>query len=79
MSQVLPTNRNAETDRTTYPSNVASSPTHTLSGRDPDETASSLTDTLRIAETSEVATTKYSKRLSDKIQVLPKSHLCEFC
>ena len=48
----------------TYPSNVTTAPTHSLSGRDsvtlPDETKSSLTDTVGVAGTSEVATPNYS-------------------
>ena len=71
LRQGLPTNRNAEADRTTYTSNVTTTPTHNLSGRDPNETRSSLTDTLDIAEASEVTTTKYSKRSSGKFKFSP--------
>jgi hypothetical protein len=64
----------------TYTSNVTTAPSDSLSGRDsvgqPDETESSLTDTIGIAEKSEVAASNYSKRLSGSI---PNSHLCEFC
>ena len=67
LRQVLPTNRNA---RTTYSSNVTTAPTYILSGRDPEETKPSLTDTLNVAEPSEVATPKYrySKRQSGKFK-----------
>ena len=59
----------------TYTSNVTTAPSHTLAGRDSTMTqpGSSLTDTLGIAEKSEVATTNYSKRLSVSP---PNSHLC---
>ena len=94
LRRLLPTNRNAEADRSSlendrtpaYTSNVTAAPTHTdgadspndrmraqnvivpvLSGIDSvDETESSLTDTLSVAETSGVATPRYSKRLSGK-------------
>ena len=68
--RVLPTNRNAEADRTTNTSNVTTTPTHTLTGRDPE---SSLTDIFNIAETSEVATPKYrySKRPFGKFKFSP--------
>ena len=56
-------------------------PTHTL-GRDsaklPNKTQSSLTDTLGVVETSEVATPSYSKRPSGKFK-FSTSHLCGFC
>ena len=35
--------------------------------------------TLGVADTSKVATPNYSKRPFGKIQVLPNTHLCEFC
>ena len=62
-----------EAHRTTYTSNVTTAPTRTLSGRDPDETESSLTDTFKVAETSEVATPKYrySKRPFGKFKFSP--------
>ena len=57
--------------RITYTSNVTTVATHTLSGRDsvnqPDETESSLTDTLG---TAKVPTPNYSKRPSGKFKVL---------
>ena len=69
----MQTNCNAKADQTTNTSNVTtpSTRTGTLSGRDPDETESSLTDTLAVAETLEVATSKYSKRLSGKFKFFP--------
>ena len=77
--------RRLESDRTpTYTSNDTMAPTHSLPGSDsvklPDETKSSLTDTLGIAETSKVAklTPNYSKRLSSKFK-FATSHLCGFC
>jgi hypothetical protein len=70
LRRFLPTNRKAEANQkndirppTTYTSNVTTTPTHTLPGRDSE---SSLTDTLGVAETSEVATPNYSKRPSGK-------------
>ena len=76
----------------TYASNLTTASTHTdgvnslsdrmraLSGSDsvtvPDETESSLTDTLGVAEK---ATPRYSKRLSSSSRYLLTSHLCEFC
>ena len=63
--QFLPTNRNAEADQTTYTSNVSLAPTHTFAGRDPDETESSLTDALGIAENYR------SKRPSSKFKFSP--------
>ena len=84
------TNRKAKTDRSslgkertpTY-SNVttAPGPSHNLAGQDyvgqPDETESSLTDTIGVAEKSEVAATPdYSKRPSGS----PHNYLLsEFC
>ena len=74
-----PTNRKAEAaqsslendDRlrpTTYTSNVETAPSHTLAGRDsvthPDESESSLTDALGVAENSKAENTNYSKGLS---------------
>ena len=66
LRQGLPTNRNAEADRTTYTSNVTTTPSHPPSDRDPDKTGFSLTDTLSVAETAEVlvATPNHSKRPS---------------
>jgi hypothetical protein len=65
-----------ETDRTpTYTSNVTTAPPHSLPGRDsvrqPNETESSLTETLGVAETSEVATpsANYSKRPYGRFRV----------
>ena len=80
-----------ENDRTpTYTSNVTTAPTHrmtarnvsvpVLSGRDsvmvPDETRSSLTDILGVAETSEVATPRYSKRPSGNFKFSPSLLIC---
>ena len=52
----------------TYTYNVTTAPAHTLPGRDsvrpPDETESPITNTLGVAETSEVPTPNYSKRPS---------------
>ena len=63
LRQVFPTKRNAEADRTTtYTSNVTSAPTHTLTGRDPDETEFSPTDALAVAENCS------SKRPSSKFK-----------
>ena len=66
----ISTNRNAEADRTNT-SNVTMAPTHTLSGRDPNETEFSLEDTLGVAETSKLAPSKYSKRASGKFKFSP--------
>ena len=57
--------RSMENDSSlTYPSNVTTAPTHSLSGRDSvtllDETRFSLTDTVGVAGISEVATPDYS-------------------
>ena len=59
------------TTSSTYTSNVTIASSHSLSGRDSvgqpdetDETESSLTDTIGIAEKSQVATPDYGKRLS---------------
>ena len=74
-------------DRTpAYTANVttALALTHTLTGCDSvrllNETESSPSDTLGVAEKSEVATPIYGKRPSDRFKFfLPTSHLCEFC
>ena len=58
LRRFVPTNRNAEADQsslenartTTFTSNVTTVPTHNLSGRDPVETASSLMDSLGVAD-----------------------------
>ena len=78
MSRLPNCNCKAEADRsslqndgtTTYISNVTTAPTHTLSGRDPDE--SLLTDTLGVAEGCKVpvASPIYGKRCPE-IQFLP--------
>ena len=65
----------------TYTSNVTTAGhPHTLSGHDsirlPDKSESSLTDTLALAETSEVATPTYSKRPSDKFKFYPPLLIC---
>ena len=82
-------NRNAEVDRSslgedrspTYASNITTAPSYTLPGRDyvrqSDETESSLSDTIGVAEKSKVATTNYSKRLPVSGSS-PNSHSCEF-
>ena len=92
LRRLLPTTRNAEAarnplenDRTpTYTSNNTIHTDSSVPGRDsvmlPDEIESSLTNSLGIAETSEVATPRigprYSKRPSGKFN--PSTHLCEF-
>ena len=84
LRRFLPTDRNAEADRSSLPvendrppsytSNVTTAPTHNLTGRDsvrqPNETESS---TLGVAETSGVATPNpnYSKRPSGKFRFFP--------
>jgi chlorite dismutase len=72
-------------DRTpTYTSNVTKAPTHSLPGRDSvrqlNETESSLTETLGVAETSQVATpsANYSKRPYSRFRFSSLSQLCEF-
>ena len=59
-------NANSEADQRSLENDRSptTAPTHTLSGRDsvtlPDENKSSLTDTVGVAGTSEVATPNYS-------------------
>jgi hypothetical protein len=85
LRRFLPTNRNAEADRSSleniiYTSNVTTAPTHNLSGLDfvgPPEY--SPTDTLGVAEASQLATPNYSKCPFGNITFPPISHLCEFC
>ena len=78
----LEVNRSSvESDRTPTHLNVTTASTHSLPGRDserqPNETESSLTETLGIAETSNVATPSvdYSKRRpSGRFGFSPISH-----
>ena len=84
LRQFVSTNHNAELDQSslendkppgyTSESNVTTALTHTqisLAGL-PNETRSSLTDALGLAETSKEATPNYSKRPSDKFKFSQK-------
>ena len=81
LRRFLSTNHSTEADQSyledgrqpAYSSNVTTALSHTLSGRDSvnNETKSTLTDTLGVAETSEVATPKYSKCQSGKFKFSP--------
>jgi hypothetical protein len=79
--KLLKGTRSSQTnDRPPNTSNVTKAPTHSLPGRDSvrhlNETESSLTETLGVAETSEIAAPNYSKR-AGRFGFSPTSHLCE--
>ena len=71
----LTTNYNTEAARSSLENDTIHTDSIVLPGRDsvpeimmpPDETESSLTDTLGVAETSDLATPRYGKRPSDNL------------